>query len=169
MPYCHAFLVKLQGEMPEQCIFKMAYCYELYQGVIDIPYLSCPAWLVSDQDMVLLWFLPECEKYSIPWCRFLILLVESCSKLVISGTEHLVEVVDKLSTTTVVFFRSERILKCQAFIWAYTAYWACSNACWEVRKVLKSENPKGEGKLGNEKGVLFKILWSRKTLVLQLN
>ena len=46
------------------------------------------------------------------WCRFLILLVESCSKLVISVTEHLVEVVDKLSTTTVVFFRSERILKC---------------------------------------------------------
>ena len=36
-----------------------------------------------------------------------------CSKLVISVTEHLVEVVDKLSTTTVVFFRSERILKCQ--------------------------------------------------------
>ena len=28
-------------------------------------------------------------------------------------TEHLVEVVDKLSTTTVVFFRSERILKCK--------------------------------------------------------
>ena len=36
---------------------------------------------------------------------------ESCSKLVISVTEHLVEVVDKLSTTAVVFFRSERILK----------------------------------------------------------
>ena len=34
-------------------------------------------------------------------------LNESCSKLVISVTEHLVEVVDKLSTTTVVFFRSE--------------------------------------------------------------
>ena len=47
------------------------------------------------------------------WCRFLILLVESCSKLVISGTEHLVEVVDKLTTTTVVFFGSERILKCK--------------------------------------------------------
>ena len=28
----------------------------------------------------------------------------SCSKLVISVTEHLVEVVDKLSTTAVVFF-----------------------------------------------------------------
>ena len=37
----------------------------------------------------------------------------SCSKLVISGTEHLVEVVEKLSTTAVVFFRSERILKCK--------------------------------------------------------
>ena len=36
----------------------------------------------------------------------------ACSKLVISVTEHLVEVVDKLSTTAVVFFRSERILKC---------------------------------------------------------
>ena len=36
-----------------------------------------------------------------------------CSKLVISVTEHLVEVVDKLSTTAVVFFRSERILKCK--------------------------------------------------------
>ena len=48
---------------------------------------------------------------SIIWCRFLILLVESCSKLVISVTEHLVEVVDKLSTTAVVFFRSERILR----------------------------------------------------------
>ena len=31
----------------------------------------------------------------------------SCSKLVIFVTEHLVEVVDKLSTTSVVFFRSE--------------------------------------------------------------
>ena len=50
---------------------------------------------------------------SLCWCKFLILLVESCSKLVISGTEHLVEVVDKLSTTNVVFFRSERILKCK--------------------------------------------------------
>ena len=38
---------------------------------------------------------------------------ESCSKLVISVTEHLVEVVDKLSTTVVVFFRSEEILKCK--------------------------------------------------------
>ena len=37
----------------------------------------------------------------------------SCSKLVISVTEHLVEVVDKLSTTAVVFSRSERILKCK--------------------------------------------------------
>ena len=37
----------------------------------------------------------------------------SCSKLVISVTEHLVEAVDKLSTTAVVFFRSERILKCK--------------------------------------------------------
>ena len=33
------------------------------------------------------------------------------SKLVISVTEHLVEVVDKLSTTAVVFFRPKRILK----------------------------------------------------------
>ena len=41
------------------------------------------------------------------------ILVQSCSKLVISVTEHLVEVVDKLSTTVVVFFRSERILKCK--------------------------------------------------------
>ena len=47
------------------------------------------------------------------WGRFLILLVESCSKLVISVTEHLVAVVNKLSTTAVVFFRSERILKCK--------------------------------------------------------
>ena len=39
-------------------------------------------------------------------------IIPSCSKLVISVTEHLVEVVDKLSTTAVVFFRSERILKC---------------------------------------------------------
>ena len=38
---------------------------------------------------------------------------ESCSKQVISVTEHLVEVVDKFSTTAVVFFRSERILKCK--------------------------------------------------------
>ena len=40
-------------------------------------------------------------------------LTMSCSKLVISVTEHLVEVVDKLSTTAAVFFRSERILKCK--------------------------------------------------------
>ena len=32
------------------------------------------------------------------------LIIYSCSKLVISVTEHLVEVVDKLSTTAVVFF-----------------------------------------------------------------
>ena len=38
-------------------------------------------------------------------CRFLILLVESCSKLVISVTEHLVEVVDKLSTTELLSFQ----------------------------------------------------------------
>ena len=37
----------------------------------------------------------------------------SCSKQVISVTEHLVEVVDRLSTTAVVVFRSERILKCK--------------------------------------------------------
>ena len=45
-------------------------------------------------------------------CRFLILLIQSCSRLVISGTEHLVEVLDELSTTSVVFFRSERELEC---------------------------------------------------------
>ena len=39
--------------------------------------------------------------------------IKSCSALVISVTEHLVEVVDKLSTIGVVFFRSERILKCK--------------------------------------------------------
>ena len=37
----------------------------------------------------------------------------SCSKLVISVTEHLVEVVDKHSTAAVGFFRSKRILKCK--------------------------------------------------------
>ena len=52
------------------------------------------------------------KSFNIFLCRFLILLVESCSKLEFSVTEHLVEVVDKLSTTAVVFFRSERILKC---------------------------------------------------------
>ena len=36
-----------------------------------------------------------------------LVVVGSCSKLVMSVTEHLVEVVDKLSTTVVVFFRSE--------------------------------------------------------------
>ena len=40
-------------------------------------------------------------------------LTISYCKLVISVTEHLVKVVDKLSTTAVVFFRSERILKCK--------------------------------------------------------
>ena len=38
---------------------------------------------------------------------------DSCSKLEFSVTEHLVEVVDKLSTTAVVFCRSERILTCK--------------------------------------------------------
>ena len=33
--------------------------------------------------------------------------------LVFSGTEYLVVLEDKLSTTTVVFFRSERELKCK--------------------------------------------------------
>ena len=46
------------------------------------------------------------KSLDIVWCRFLILLVESCSKLIISVTEHLVEVVDKLSTTAVVFWPS---------------------------------------------------------------
>ena len=73
-------------------------------------------------------------------------LSTSWSKLVFSGTVHLVVLVDKLSTTAVVFFRSERRLKCKHL------YGACSDASWEVWKVLKSENPKGEGKLGNEKG-----------------
>ena len=40
------------------------------------------------------------------------MLVLPCSRLVISVTEHLVEVVDKLSTTSVVFFMSERELEC---------------------------------------------------------
>ena len=40
-------------------------------------------------------------------------IAESCSKLVIFVTEHVVEVADKLSTTAVVFFRSERILQCK--------------------------------------------------------
>ena len=40
------------------------------------------------------------------------LKILACSKLVISVTEHLVEVVDKLSTSSVVFFRSERKLEC---------------------------------------------------------
>ena len=48
----------------------------------------------------------------IVWCRFLILLIQSCSRLVISVTEHLVEVVDNLSTTSVVSFRSEMELEC---------------------------------------------------------
>ena len=46
----------------------------------------------------------------------------TCSKLVISVTEQLVEVVDKLSTTAVVFFRSERILKCKHSYGAQNAY-----------------------------------------------
>ena len=37
----------------------------------------------------------------------------SCSNLVIFVTEHLVEDIDKLSTTAVVFLGSERILKCK--------------------------------------------------------
>ena len=37
----------------------------------------------------------------------------SHSNLVISVKEHLVKEVDKLSTTSVVFFRSERILACK--------------------------------------------------------
>ena len=45
------------------------------------------------------------------WCRFLILFIQSCSRLVISVTEHLVEVLDKLSTTSVVFFGAERELE----------------------------------------------------------
>ena len=40
-------------------------------------------------------------------------IYQSCSKLVMSGTEYLVEVLDKLSMTAVVFFRSERILTCK--------------------------------------------------------
>ena len=69
---------------------------------------------------------------------FSFLLVESCSKLVFSVTEHLVEVVDKLSTTAVVFFRSERILICKCLY------------------VLKSEDPYGEGEFRKwKKGGLF--------------
>ena len=45
-------------------------------------------------------------------CQLFKTELQSCSKLVISVTEHLVKVGDKLSTASVVFFRSERILKC---------------------------------------------------------
>ena len=45
-----------------------------------------------------------------------VITFNSCSKLVISGTEHLVEVVDKLSSTTVVFFRSERIRNASTYM-----------------------------------------------------
>ena len=78
----------------------------------------------------------------------------SCSRLVISVTEHLVEVVDKLSTTTVVFFRSERILKCMCLYGAKNAYWACSDAYWEVLKVLKVRTLMGKENLGNGKGMI---------------
>ena len=52
--------------------------------------------------------------YSLNMCAFTKNhAILSCSKLVISVTEHVVEVADKLSTTAVVFFRSERVLKCK--------------------------------------------------------
>ena len=58
--------------------------------------------LCENNSMIVLDSYHECLTINmIVWCRFLILLVESCSKLEISVTEHLVEVVDKLSNTAV--------------------------------------------------------------------
>ena len=74
----------------------------------------------------------------------------SCSKLVVSVTEHPVEVVDKLSTTAVVFFRSERILKCK-LIWGIKCLLSMPICMLGSVKGVKSENPVGEGKLGNGK------------------
>ena len=82
-------------------------------------------------------------------------IFQSCSKLVISVTEHLVEVVDKLSPTAVVFFRSERILNASAYMGSTMPLSMLRYMLGSVKGV-KSENPKGEGKLGNEKGGYLK-------------
>ena len=79
-------------------------------------------------------------------------MVESCSKLGFSITEHLVEVVDKLSTTAVVFFRFERILKCKHLL-------SMLRCMLGSVKGVKSENPKGEGEIRKwENGGLLNIV-----------
>ena len=45
-------------------------------------------------------------------CQSQCTMLESLSWLEFSGTEHLVEVLDKLSSTSLDFFRSERELEC---------------------------------------------------------
>ena len=44
----------------------------------------------------------------------------------------------------------------QALIWGLKSLLSMLRCMLGSVKVLKSENPKGEGKLGNGKGVLFK-------------
>ena len=59
--------------------------------------------------------------------------------MVFSGTEHLVEVLDKLSSTAVHFFRSEREPKCLLSMFRYML---------GSVKGEKSENPKREREIG---------------------
>ena len=68
--------------------------------------------------------------------------------MVISVTEHQVEVVDKLSTTSVVFFRSERETRMHVLIWSLKCLLCMLRGMLGSVKGEKSENPKGEGKLG---------------------
>ena len=82
--------------VPGEAIPLLAYYVEVFNG----------GRVISDALVALYW-----QRSSPISCRFLILLIQSCSRLVISVTEHLVEVVDKLSTTAVVFIRSERELE----------------------------------------------------------
>ena len=52
----------------------------------------------------------------------------------------------------------------QVLIWGLKCLLSMLRCMPGSMKVLKSENPKGEGKLGNEKGGVIKILPSGKTL-----
>ena len=67
--------------------------------------------------------------------------------MVFSGTEHLVEVLDKLSFTAVDFIRSEGGTGIHALMWSLKCLLSMLRCMLGSVKGEKSENPKGKGEI----------------------
>ena len=65
-----------------------------------------------------------------------------------------IEVVDKFSSTSVDFIRSERELEKHALIWSLICLLSMLRG---MLGSVKSKNPKGKGKLGNGKGGIKRV------------